>query len=156
MKIATRNEIARPSVSQELMAASTAASLSFKDATRQLRLVNSDLPSLIPSGSSLRIRSAKFSELKMGDLIGVRIGSELAVRRFVKTKMTKSDTLLLTAKEGLKKKEPLSRTCLLGKIEKVTCGGRSYNPAQAENILQQFWGKLTEYGTHKPFGLFKA
>jgi hypothetical protein len=157
MATATLNRnITQPSVSQELRIAATAASMSDLGSTRQVRLNESELPSLIPSGAILNVKAVKFSELKMGDLICVRVGSTLVVRRFVKTKMTRSNTFLLTAKEGFDKKEAIARTSLIGKVEKVCCGGTSYDPAQREGILTQFWGKLTEYGTHKPFGIFKA
>ncbi len=90
----------------------------------------------------------------MGDIICVRDGSELAVCRFVKAKIMKSNTFLLVAKEGHEKKEPLPRDALLGIVEKVEHGGKVFNPSSRENPFKKFWGKLTEYGTHKPFGLF--
>ena len=88
----------------------------------------------------------------MGDIICVNTGKSAQVRRFIKLKMTKSDTLLLTAYEGFDKKEALPKSSLVGRVVEVEAGGQTWNPNK-ENALKRFWDRLTEYGTHKPFGL---
>lgn len=143
----------RPTVSQELRFAATTAAIGAKSGSRQLPLTKSDVPSVIPSGSSISVESIKFSDLKMGDFICICVGNSFEVRRFVKVKMTKADTYLLTAKEGFGKKEAVTRSSLMGKVVQVRHGNDSFDPSKAHNVLKQFWGKLTEYGTHKPFGL---
>jgi hypothetical protein len=145
----------KQSLHQEMKAAVTTASLGDKGKTRRIMLMDSNLPSIVPSQSLLKVRSVKFQELKMGDVVCVRIGSEFWVRRFVKAKMTRNNTLLLVAQEGYDKKEPLPLNALLGKVDEVEHGGRAFDPLGKENFLQSLWGKLTEYGTHKPFGLGK-
>lgn len=140
-------------IAQELSAATTAASMSSSGTTRHIKIEESDLPSLIPDASLIRVKPCKFGGLKMGDLICIRTGSTFAVRRFVKTKMMGPKTLLLTVREGFAKKEALPTGCLLGKIEAVNSGESSYDPLQTTGLWQRFWGMLTEYGTHKPFGL---
>jgi hypothetical protein len=144
------------SITSELRLAAATASMVDTGATRQVMLIKSDLEKVIPSGSLLTIRSVKFSNLKMGDFICVRDGSSFAVRRFVKTKMTSSETYLLTAKEGFDKKEPLKRDRLLGRVEGFQHAGKMVDPRKVEGALTRFWGRLTEYGTHKPFGLGKG
>lgn len=146
--------IEKPSLSKEMRAAAAAASMTDSGTSRKVMLVNSELPSLIPSKSLLTIRSVKFNNLKMGDIICVRVGSDFTVRRFVKPKITRAHTLLLTVEEGADKKEALPQSCLLGKVESVEFGGKCFDPASKENFLKKFWGKLTEYGTHKAFGIF--
>lgn len=143
----------KPSLAEELRVAVTTASLGEKGATRSVMLVDSNLPSMIPSQSLLKVRACKFTELKMGDIICVRVGTSFFVRRFVKVKMTRNDTILLTAQEGYNKKEPFPLSSYLGIVDEVEHGGRSFNPRSQENFMQAFFGKLTEYGTHKPFGL---
>lgn len=154
--MATANVIQNPSLSQELRLAVATASIGDTGKTRKVHLLESDLPSLVPSQSLLKVRSVKFNDLKMGDIVCVRVGNKITVRRFVKTKITRSHTLLLTAEEGADKKEALPQNCLLGKVDKVSFGGQTFDPASKENFLQKFWGKLSEYGTHKPFGIFSA
>lgn len=146
--------IERTRVSQELRVASAAFSALGGAKNQKLPIQESDLPSLIPSGSRAKVSTVKFSDLKMGDVICVRIGSTLAVRRFVKTKIAKNDTYLLTAREGFDKKEALLRSALIGRVDSVEFGGQTIDPGVQENSLKKFWGMLTEYGTHKVFGIF--
>ena len=146
--------IEKPRVSQELRVASAAFSALGGAKSQRVRMQESDVPSLVPSGASLKVSTVRFQDLKMGDLICVRIGSRLAVRRFVKTKIAKSDTYLLTAREGFGKKEALLRSSLIGRIDGVEFQGLKYDPSKQENVLKKFWGMLTEYGTHKAFGVF--
>lgn len=146
----------RATLVAELRAAATTASMTDTGKTRNVHLLDSDLPDLIPSQSLLKVRSVKFTNLRMGDIICVRVGSSFQVRRFVKTKITRSHTLLLTAKGNSDKKEPIPQSALLGKVESVEYGGRTFDPTKSENLLKKFWGKLTEYGTHRPFGLIGA
>ena len=117
-------------------------------------LVESDLPGLVPSQSLLKVRSVKFVELKRGDIICVRVGSNFRIRRFVKSKITRTTTLLLTVKEGEDQKDPIPLNALLGKVDSVEVGGRVFDPLKEESFLQSLWGKLSEYGTHRPFGVF--
>lgn len=151
--MATMSSRENPSLAEELRVAVTTASLGENGATRRIMLVDSNLPSLIPSQSLLKVRSVKLSELKMGDVICVRVGSSFLVRRFIKVKMTKNNTILLTAQEGYNQKEPIPMSGFLGKVDEVEHAGRSYNPLSKQNFFQSFMGKLTEYGTHKPFGI---
>lgn len=146
--------IERPSsISQELRAAATAASLSSTGTTKHIQIQNSDVPSLVPNNAYLKVTSVKLQDLKMGELVCVRVGGAYSVRRFVKIKHAASQTLVLTAREGYDKKEPINRAALLGKVEAMSVGGKAIDPLKNEGILKSFWGKLTEYGTHKPFGL---
>ena len=144
------------SLNDELRAAVTTASLGDRGKTRNVMLTESELPTLIPSQSLLKVRSVRFEDLKMGDVICVRVGTTFRVRRFVKTKITSSHTLLLVAQEGFNKKDPIPVNAFLGKVDEVESGGRKFDPLKKESFFQTFWGKLTEFGTHKPFGLFKA
>lgn len=150
MKQATQERLSQ-TLKEELNAAAMTASLSSGNA-RHVRIGESDLPSLIPSRSLLKVSPVKFGELKMGDLICVRMGNNIVVRRYIKSRITKSSALLLAAREGSTSKDEVRRACFLGKIEAVNAGKKSYDPTAKEGALRRFWGKFTEYGTHKPFG----
>lgn len=146
---ALKNELAG-----DLSAAATSVSLMNKGGTKKVRLVSSDLKGLIPDGATLEIEAVQFTKLAMGDVICISTGRETSVRRFVKLKMTKEDTYLLTAYDGFGKKEALPKGALVGRVVNVTAGGKTFHPLKNENALSGFWGRLTEYGTHKAFGLF--
>ena len=133
-------------------AAATSASMVGGSKVKKVRIEQSDLPSVIPHRAQVSLQAVAFGKLGMGDLICVMIGGEQKVRRFIKLKMTQNDTLLLTAYEGFGKKEALPKSVLIGRIIEVEGGGRTWDPTK-ESPLKRFWGRLTEYGTHKPFGL---
>lgn len=138
----------------DLNAAATSVSLMNKGGSKKLRLAHSDLKSLMPDGAVLEVEAVNFTKLAMGDVVCVTTGRETAVRRFVKLKMTKADTYMLTAYDGFGKKEALPKSALVGRVINVTVGDKSYHPLKKENPVSAFWGRLTEYGTHKAFGLF--
>lgn len=140
----------------DVSAAATAASLADGRKRRKIRLRGSDLPSTVPGGSQISIEAVAVGKLVMGDIICINAGEGDGpqVRRFVKLKMTKHDTLLLTASEASNTKLPLPKSALVGKVVQAESNGKKWDPTK-ENPIKKFWGKLTEYGTHKPFGLGK-
>jgi hypothetical protein len=138
----------------DLTAAATSVSLMGANGTKKVRIGKSHLPRLIPDGATLEVQAVTFTKLQMGDVICVSAGRDTVVRRFVKLKMTKADTYLLTAYDGFTKKEVLPKGALIGKVVSVQAQGRTFDPQKEENFLTAFWGRLTEYGTHKAFGIF--
>lgn len=72
----------------------------------------------------------------------------------MKTKITRENTLLLSAKEGSEQKDPIPQNALLGRVEEVEAGGAVFEPLKREGLFKSLMGRLTEYGTHRPFGLF--
>jgi 3D (Asp-Asp-Asp) domain-containing protein len=139
-------------IAGDLTAAATSASLAGGSKTRKVSIVKSELPSIIPTGSRVSLESVAFGKLSMGDIICVNMGSSPQVRRFIRLKMTQSSTVLITAYEGFSQKEALPTTSLVGRVVQVDANGKTWDPSK-ENPLSRFWHKLTEYGTHKPFGL---
>lgn len=136
----------------DLTAAATSASLAGGAKSKKVRIIESELPSTIPQGSKVSLEQVAFGKLTMGDIICVNTGSRPQVRRFIKLKMTKNQTALMTACEGSAQKEMLPTSSLVGKVVEVESGGKSWDPNK-ENFLTKFWQKLTQYGTHKPFGI---
>lgn len=136
----------------DVHAAAASASMASGGKNKKFRIVESHLPSDIPHGAEVFVEPVAFGKLSMGDIICVNLNGAAKVRRFVKLKMTTSDTYLLAAYEGYDKKEALPKSSLVGRVVKAEAAGKSWTPGK-ENILQKFWSKLTEYGTHKPFGL---
>jgi len=139
-------------IAGDISAAATSASLTSGGKRKRIRLPKSDLPSIVPPGTAVALENVAIGKLNMGDVICVTLGEGPQVRRFVKLKMTAQDTYLLTAHEGSDKKEALPKSALVGRVAEAELGSRKWDPSK-ENLLKKFWGKLTEYGTHKPFGL---
>ena len=137
----------------DVSAAAVAASLADGGKKRKkLRIANSEIPSAVPAGATVAVQQIPMSKLKMGDVLCVNVGNGPQLRRFVKLKIAKSDTYLLTTYDGYSKKEALPNSAVIGKVVEAELGGKKWDPSK-ENPFRRFWSRLTEYGTHKPFGL---
>ena len=142
----------RNQIAGDLNAAATAASLSGGGGSKTIKLRESDCPKVVPGNCKITVKSTAFAKLAMGDIICVSLDGKPTIRRFVRLKMTQNDTFLITAYEGFDKKQALPKSSLMGKVTQVEAGGRTWDPGN-ENLVTKFWNKLTEFGTHKPFGL---
>ena len=140
-------------LSNDLTAAATTAHLaSSSGAQRKILIPKSDLKSIIPDASLATVESTPLGKLVMGNIIVVGLEDGPHLRRFVRMKMRNKDTLLITAFDGFGKKQALPKSSLLGKVIKVENAGKVWDPGK-ENVVKKFWNRLTEFGTHKPFGL---
>ena len=140
----------RNSMMQDLNSAAISARAQQGRSRQKLRLADSDLPTLIPSGADIVVQPSVFTKLKTGELIYVRTRQGLKVRRFIKLKSTAKDSYLTVTHEGSSKKELLPKGALIGKVLSVEHEGKKYNPG-SEGLLARFRNLLTEYGTHVPF-----
>lgn len=135
----------------DLSAAAVGASLAQGQKRQKIRLTNSELNN-IPNGAALSIEAVAMGKLNMGDIVCVNLGQGPQVRRFVKLKIAKNDTYILVTHDGYDKKDALPQSALVGRVVEAEVAGKTWDPS-AENPLRRFWSKLTEYGTHKPFGI---
>lgn len=138
------------SVAGELNRASMAAQGMQVGNQRKVRIKDSDL-ARIPPGASVELETVPFHRLRCGDVVMVRNGSEVQLRRFLKLGMTGSRTFLVTthdkANEGV---ETLKTGALVGRIVSAEYRGHTYNPGE-EGALQALLNRLTDYGTTNPF-----
>ncbi len=143
------------SMAQEISTASLAAQATQSRKSKKITVHDSDLKKLVPSGSQIELKPTVFTKLKAGDVLYVRLNKQLHLRRFIKMKMTKDEAYLVVIHDGQKKAQVLPKGCLLGKVEKVTHAGKTYDPTR-ESVVANFVNALTEYGTHIPFsGILK-
>ena len=136
----------------DLSAAAATAAMADGGKRKKLRVSGSELASAVPAGATVKLEQVAMSKLKMGDILCVNLGQGPELRRFVKLKIAKTDTYLLTANDELSVKEPLPNSAVIGKVVEAEIAGRKWDPSK-ENPFRRFWSKLTEYGTHKPFGI---
>ena len=64
-------------IAGDLTAAATSASLAGGSKNRKVRIIDSELPSVIPTGSRVSLESVAFEKLSMGDIICVNMGLSL-------------------------------------------------------------------------------
>ena len=140
-------------LSKDMSAAATSAALASTTGAEQKVLIRkSELKSVVPDNSLVTIQSVVLGKLAMGDIIIVGLDDGPQLRRFVRLKIRNNDSLLLTAYEGYGKKQALPKSCLIGRVVAVEKNGKNWDPTK-ENPLKKFWNRLTEFGTHKPFGI---
>ena len=138
------------SVARDLNTASIAAQAFSSGKTKKLRITHSDLKALVPPGSEIELQPTVFTKLKAGDVIYVRAGKDLMLRRFIKLKITAEDSYLAVTHDGQRKAQVLPKSALVGKVVQVHHNGKAFDPSK-ESALKSFVNSLTEFGTHIPF-----
>lgn len=140
----------RNSMIEEVNSATVAARAIGQKKEQKLRLGESDLPNLIPTGCEIIIKPTVFTKLRGGEVIYVRTGNGMAVRRFISLKRTASDSYLKVTREGLQKAELLPKSALIGRVDRVRHRGHCYEIGR-DSFMTRLKNRLTEYGTHVPF-----
>lgn len=140
----------RNSIVSEVNSASITARAASGRLKQKFRITNSELPSLVPVGAEIEVEPIVFTKLKAGDVIYVRYNGKLSLKRYIKLKMTASNSYLTVTEEGSKEAEVLPKGCLVGKVVQASYKGKSYDPSK-QGPVQGFINLLTEYGTHTPF-----
>lgn len=118
---------------------------------KKTRVPDDENAPLIPRGSVISFRSADASGLKCGTFVFIRRGSQLTVRRFIRTEATPTALLIHIATLDGQLEKPITPTNLLGQILKVEHHGETYDPAKRSGGglqgMKDFW---TDYGTCSP------
>ena len=117
----------------------------------KLRIRQSDLESLIPSGSLVEFIPTTGHKLKFGDIVLVRIGTEFSLRRFCGWQIVKTGSLVSVARANPPKLENYPDTALVGKITKVEAKGVTYDPLKKESQLVKWRNEWTFFGTSSMF-----
>lgn len=100
------------------------------------------------------IKSSRLDGLKVGNLVFYRLGSNMVVRRVIRSVIKPNDTYLITKADNISKMDkPVKASQIVGKVIKLERNGRNISVPSYANIFQ----KMTCYGTI-PFhqALFKA
>lgn len=117
----------------------------------KVRLRQSDMENLIPSGASVEFIAMPPHRLKFGDIIFVRINKEFSLRRFVGFEIGKNGmSTVSVAKPQPPSVERHPDTAVLGKVVKVEHGGKSYDPHKAESAMAKLRNQWTCFGTSTP------
>ncbi len=139
-------------ISGDVGTASLAAgSMEKTGKSTKVRIRNSDLESLVPSGSAVEFIPMAAHRLKFGDIIFVRAGKEMVIRRFLAFAITKNGSMAQVVKMGPPTIEVYPDTALVGRINKVEAGGQVYDPLKKESLTQRFANGWSCFGTSSPF-----
>ncbi|MBX3166186.1 MAG: hypothetical protein KF760_02195 [Candidatus Eremiobacteraeota bacterium] len=117
----------------------------------KLRIRQSDLETLIPSGALVEFVPSTGHKLKFGDIVLIRNGSEFSLRRFVGFQIVKGGAKVSVARANPPKLEIYPDTSIVGKVTKVEAKGVSYDPLKKESQLVKWRNEWTFFGTSSMF-----
>lgn len=131
-------------------AALAASALSGDTSGKKVRIRTSHLEKIIPHGASLTVEPMVFHKLKPGDVICVRVDSDVVVRRYVKYVMEGPVAILLVTHDSARLLEEVKHTQLLGKVGAVEFRGKNYDPRADISGLKGVVARMTDFGTSNP------
>ena len=117
----------------------------------KMRIRQSDIEALIPSGAMIEFIPTTGHKLKFGDIVMVRSGTEFNLRRFCSFQIVKGGATVSVARINPPKLESYSDTALVGKITKVEAKGSSYDPLTKESQMAKWRNEWTFFGTSSMF-----
>lgn len=117
----------------------------------KVRIRQSDLEPLIASGSMIDFAPVAAHRLKFGDIVFVRAGNELVLRRFIGFQIGKSGSVVAVARANPARQEVYPDTAIVGKVNSVETKGVSFDPLKKESQLERWKNELTFFGTSSLF-----
>lgn len=132
-------------------ASAAAAGMDRGQKGSKLRIRQSDLEQLIPSGALVEFVPTTGHKLKFGDIVLVRNGNEFSLRRFCSFQILKAGAMVAVARANPPKMETYPDTALVGKVTKVEGKGGAYDPLKKESQLVKWRNEWTFFGTSSMF-----
>ncbi len=133
-------------------ASATAAGMDKKGGkSTRVRIRQSDLEPLIPAGAMIEYIPVAAHKMKFGDVVFVRAGKEMVLRRFIGFQIGKNGSMICVARANPAKQEVYADTTLVGKVLSVESKGVSYDPLKKEPLLVRWKNEWTFFGTSSMF-----
>ncbi|MBS2034158.1 hypothetical protein JST97_04175 [bacterium] len=135
------------------MASASASAMGMEKGGKgtKVRIRQSDLEHLIPSGSMIDFSPVAAHRLKFGDVVFVRAGKEMVLRRFIGFQIGKTGSVVAVARANPAKREVYPDTAVVGKVNSVESKGVSFDPLKKESQLARWKNELTFFGTSSLF-----
>ena len=127
-----------------------AAAATAQSKNGKVRIRESDLPKLIPAGSSVEFAAVPLLRLKWGDIVFVSVNREFVLRRFVEFELRKKVTVVTVVRASPPGVEEYPDTAIVGKVMGVECKGQRYDPHSKESITTRWGNEWTCFGTSSP------
>lgn len=131
----------------DLAKASMAAHSFVGSKTQKLRLTTSDMAA-VPAGAFIYVEPATFHKLRAGDIIYVRSGKDLVLRRFLRLEIDGVSTNLVVTAGGAPQ-ETIASNAIMGKVVRAEYQGQEYDPGK-EGLFAAVANRLTDYGSVSP------
>lgn len=116
----------------------------------KVRIRASEMEPLIPNGSAIEYTATAGHKLKFGDIIFVRTGKDLSLRRFIAFEVGKGGARVVCVRVSPPTMEQHPDTSIVGKVVRVDAGGQSYDPYKKESLGQRWANEWTYFGTCTP------
>ncbi|MFN8609229.1 MAG: hypothetical protein U0931_16955 [Vulcanimicrobiota bacterium] len=135
------------------MASASASAMGMEKGGKgtKVRIRASDLESLIPSGSMVEFSPVAAHKLKFGDVVFVRAGKEMVLRRFIGFQIGKQGSVVAVARANPAKRETYPDTALVGRVGIVESKGVTFDPLKKESQLVRWKNEWTFFGTSSMF-----
>jgi hypothetical protein len=117
----------------------------------KVRIRQSDLETLVPTGATVEFLATPCHKLKFGDIIFVRKDKEFVLRRFLAFEMIKKGTMIAVARVAPPAVETYPDSAIIGRVMSVEVRGKSYDPHKVETLMDRFKNEWTCFGTSTPF-----
>lgn len=115
-----------------------------KGKDNKFTITDSQMRPALYTGDVATIKPCRLDEIKVGNLVFYRLGSQMVVRRVIRTVIKVGETTLVTKADSSNKADrPVRASQVVGKVVKLTRDGRNMAVPNYAN----FWEKLTCYGT---------
>lgn len=126
------------------LAKASMAAHAFGSKNQRVRLMASDIPA-IPAGSYIYVEPMPYHKLKPGNIVYVRSGGALCLRRFLHLVIDGLTTQLAVTPGGAPQ-ETIPGNALVGKVVKAEYQKREFDPNR-EGLLQWIANRFTDYGS---------
>lgn len=137
-------------IGADMASASASAAGMEKLRGTKLRIRNSDLEKLIPSGSTVEYQPMPCHRLKFGDIIFVRAGKEFVLRRYIGFQVAKAGAVAAVARANPARLETYPDAAVVGKVLSVDAAGKHFDPHKKESQMQRWANEWTCFGTSTP------
>ena len=138
-------------IGADMATASASAAGMERTGSSRVRLRNSDLETLVPSGASIEFQPTGCHKLKFGDIVLVRQNKEFVLRRFVSFHIGKGGGAIVSlAKARPPLVEQFQDTMLVGRVMNVEARGQRYDPHKKESLGTRWRNEWTCFGTSSP------
>jgi hypothetical protein len=117
----------------------------------RVRIRQSDLETLIPSGSSVEFVPVACHKLKFGDIVFIRKDKEMSIRRFLAFEVVKRGTMVAVVRLSPPTVETYQDSAIVGKVVRVEAHGKTFDPLKMESLSDKLKNQWTCFGTSNPF-----
>jgi signal peptidase I len=108
------------------------------------------LPTIFP-GDTLEIRSGRFDDVRVGDVVLTRNGDHLCTHRVVREEVQAGRRVLITAGDALpfEDPQPIRENQFLGRVDHIVRGGARFKPEAARAAWRFLLARVLRHSSRR-------